>query len=359
MKKTTTTVALAIALVVALLAGCSAGAGSSGDTTATAAAAQKAAGDDTSAVASATGLEAVATASEENIDTHDSPGDYVYDEADVTEISLGATITAEAILLAVPSHGFRAVLESAREETDSATPILSLAKGVEQETLMRMTEVAADVLPNHRVDRIGVLTGPNLAKEIMAGQPAATVIAMQDATAAASLQQVFINPRFRVYTNDDVVGSESAGALKNVMAIAAGMARGLCFGDNTMAMLITRALAELTRLGVAMGGRPLTFAGLAGMGDLIATCMSSQSRNQTVGYGLGQGKKLDEIIAEMNMVAEGVKSTRGILELAKDYGVEMPIAEQVGRVLYDGADPAEAVATLMMRQAKPEAHGIA
>jgi glycerol-3-phosphate dehydrogenase (NAD(P)+) len=193
----------------------------------------------------------------------------------------------------------------------------------------------------------------------MAGQPAATVIAMQDATAAASLQQVFINPRFRVYTNDDVVGSESAGALKNVMAIAAGMARGLGFGDNTMAMLITRALAELTRLGVAMGGRPLTFAGLAGMGDLIATCMSSQSRNQTVGYGLGQGKKLDEIIAEMNQVAEGVKSTPGILALAERHEVEMPIATQVARVLYEGAEPLEAVSNLMGREAKPELHGIA
>jgi glycerol-3-phosphate dehydrogenase (NAD(P)+) len=261
--------------------------------------------------------------------------------------------------MAVPSHGFRSVLEAGRDHINPETPILSLAKGVEQQTLMRMTEVAADVLPAHRRDRIGVLTGPNLAKEIVAGQPAATVIAMADGDAARALQQVFMNPRFRVYTNDDVIGSEAAGALKNVMAIAAGMAHGLGFGDNTMATLITRALAELTRLGTAMGGRPLTFAGLAGMGDLIATCMSSKSRNHTVGYGLGKGKNLDEIIAEMNQVAEGVKSTPGILALADRHGIEMPIATQVARVLYQGVTPVEAVTTLMAREAKPEMHGIA
>ncbi len=273
---------------------------------------------------------------------------------------LAETIAAtEAVVMGVPSHGYRAVLESLREQLGSDTPIISLAKGVERESLMRMTEVTADVLPEHNPDRIGVLTGPNLAKEIAAGQPAATVIGMKDGAAAAALQQVFMSSRFRVYTNDDVVGSESAGALKNVMAIAAGMAHGLGFGDNTMATLITRALAELTRLGVAMGGRPLTFAGLAGMGDLIATCMSSQSRNHTVGYGLGQGKKLDDIIDEMNQVAEGVKSTPGILALADRHGIEMPIATQVARVLYEGAEPLEAVSNLMAREAKPEMHGIA
>ena len=269
-----------------------------------------------------------------------------------------AIADSDAIVMGVPSHGFRSVLELCGDQIAPDTPILSLAKGVERETLMRMTEVTADVLPNHRRDRIGVLTGPNLAKEIVAGQPAATVIAMQDAETAKALQQVFINKSFRVYTNDDVVGSEAAGALKNVMAIAAGMAHGLGFGDNTMATLITRALAELTRIGIAMGGKPLTFAGLAGTGDLIATCMSSQSRNHTVGYGLGRGKKLDEIIAEMNQVAEGVKSTPGILALADRHEIEMPIAVQVARVLYDGASPAEALANLMGREAKPEMHGI-
>lgn len=265
---------------------------------------------------------------------------------------------ADAVVMGVPSHGFRSVLEQGRDHIRPETPIVSLAKGVEHGSLMRMTEVAADVLGDHRRDRIGVLTGPNLAKEIVSGQPAATVIAMEDEESAKALQQVFMGPSFRVYTNDDVVGSESAGALKNVMAIAAGMAHGLGFGDNTMATLITRALAELTRLGIAMGGRPLTFAGLAGMGDLIATCMSAKSRNHTVGYGLGKGKKLDDVIAEMNQVAEGVKSTPGILALAERHGIEMPIATQVARVLYEDASPVEALTNLMAREAKPEMHGI-
>lgn len=286
--------------------------------------------------------------------------DYVLSDQIVATSDLDEALhDADALVMGVPSHGFRSVLETAQSRISTATPILSLAKGVERESLMRMTEVAADVLGDHDPDRIGVLTGPNLAKEIVAGQPAATVIAMKDGDAARALQAVFMSGRFRVYTNNDVVGSEAAGALKNVMAIAAGMAHGLGFGDNTMATLITRALAELTRLGVAMGGQPLTFAGLAGMGDLIATCMSSQSRNHTVGYGLGQGKKLDRIIEEMNQVAEGVKSTPGILALAERHEIEMPIATQVARVLYEGAEPLEAVSNLMAREAKPEMHGIA
>ena len=293
---------------------------------------------------------------------HENPDylpDYQLSDRITATSSLDEALTdADSIVMGVPSHGFRTVLETARDLIGPATSVLSLAKGVERDSLMRMTEVAADVLTDHDPARIGVLTGPNLAKEIVAGQPAATVIAMQDQAAAAALQQVFMSGRFRVYTNDDVIGSEAAGALKNVMAIAAGMAHGLGFGDNTMATLITRALAELTRLGVAMGGRPLTFAGLAGMGDLIATCMSSQSRNHTVGFGLGQGKKLDQIIDEMNQVAEGVKSTPGILALAERHGIEMPIATQVARVLYEGAEPLEAVSNLMAREAKPEMHGI-
>ena len=201
---------------------------------------------------------------------------------------------------------------------------------------------------------IGVLTGPNLAREIAAGQPAASVVAMGDEPTAAAMQHIFMSGRFRVYTNPDVIGCESAGALKNVMAIASGMAHGLGFGDNTIATLITRALNELSRLGVAMGGEAVTFAGLAGMGDLIATCMSSQSRNHRVGFGLGRGRALDHVIDEMNMVAEGVKSTRGILALAQRHQIEMPIAEQVGRVLYEGATATEALAYLMARAPSAE-----
>jgi glycerol-3-phosphate dehydrogenase (NAD(P)+) len=271
---------------------------------------------------------------------------------------LEAAVTgADVVVMGVPSHGFRTVLEQ-MPTLDPSVPVVSLSKGIEQDTLMRMTEVAADVLPDHPRNRIGVLSGPNLAREIAAGQPAASVVAIDDPELASRLQGVFMTPTFRVYTNADVVGAESAGALKNAMAIAAGMAHGLGFGDNTLAALITRALAELTRLGIALGGKPLTFAGLAGMGDLIATCMSSQSRNHRVGFGLGQGRSLEEITGEMRMVAEGVKSTRGILSLAARHGIEMPIAEQVGSVLYEGANPADAVANLMLRQAKGEMEGI-
>ena len=261
---------------------------------------------------------------------------------------------ADVLVMGVPSHGYRSVLEQAAPLLAPEMPILSLTKGIEQSTLMRMTEVTSDVLRDHDRSHIGALTGPNLAREIMAGQPAATVVAMEDEETSAEMQALFMGPRFRVYTNSDVVGAESAGALKNVMALAAGMAEGLGFGLNTVSMLMTRALVEMARLGVAMGGRTPTFAGLAGMGDLIATCMSTESRNHRVGLGLGLGKTIDEIVSEMNMVAEGVKSTSGILSLAERYEVEMPIAEQVGRVLYEDASVPEAIALLMGRSAKAE-----
>lgn len=265
-----------------------------------------------------------------------------------------AVADASVIVMGVPSHGYRDVLTRLRDSIANDVPILSLSKGIEAGTLMRMTEVTTDVLPHHDRSVVGVLTGPNLAREILEGQPAATVIAMEDQGTAASIQRVFGTPRFRVYTNPDVIGSESAGAVKNVMAIAAGMASGQGFGDNTLATLITRALAEMTRLGVAMGGDIRTFSGLAGLGDLVATCNSSQSRNHQVGYGLGQGKELDAIVDEMNMVAEGVKSTRGVLALAHRHEVEMPIAEKVGSVLYDNADVGQALHELMTREARSE-----
>lgn len=269
---------------------------------------------------------------------------------------LEAALTdAEVVVMGVPSHGYREVLSQAAAVVPIDAAILSLSKGIEQGTLKRMTEVTREELPGHDPAIIGVLSGPNLAREVIAGQPAATVIAMADTDRSHTLQQVFMSPSFRVYTNTDVVGCEIAGALKNVMAIAAGMAKGLGFGDNTMATLVTRALAELTRLGVAMGGEPLTFAGLAGMGDLIATCVSSQSRNNRVGTELGRGRSLDDVVSEMNMVAEGVKTTRAVLDLAEEYAIEMPIAHQVGRVLYEGARPRDAVLALMTREAKAEA----
>lgn len=284
-------------------------------------------------------------------------------------VSLPATLTATAdlaaavegadvVVMGVPSHGFRAVLAEAAPLIAPDVPVVSLTKGVEQSTFKRMTEVTAEVLAGHRPDRIGVLSGPNLAGEIAAGQPAATVVAFTDEEMAERLQRIFMTPRFRVYTNPDVVGCETAGALKNVMAIATGIAAGLGYGDNSRAALITRGLAELTRLGVALGGHPLTFLGLAGIGDLVATCSSERSRNRTVGFQLGQGRSLDEIVSEMKMVAEGVKSTEAVLGLAARHGIEVPIAEQVGAVLYLGRPPAEMVDALMGRDPKPELHGI-
>jgi glycerol-3-phosphate dehydrogenase (NAD(P)+) len=263
---------------------------------------------------------------------------------------------ADVIVMGVPSHGFRDVLAQAAPSVVDGAPVISLTKGVEQGSLMRMTEVIADLLPRSPA---GVLTGPNLAKEILAGFPAASVVAVPERDLCADLQRLFSTDVFRVYTNPDVIGCEVAGALKNVMAIASGMADGMGFGDNTRAALITRGLAELTRLGVALGGEPLTFSGLAGMGDLVATCISRQSRNRFVGEELGKGRTIEEIVAAMNMVAEGVKTSKAVVELAARAGIEMPIAEQVVAVLYEGKRAADIIPALMQRQSKAELHGIA
>lgn len=263
---------------------------------------------------------------------------------------------AEVVVMGVPSHGFRSVLSEAAPHVTPGIPVISLTKGVEQGTLKRMTEVIHELLPECAA---GVLTGPNLAQEILAGFPAASVVALADDTVCSELQRLFSTDVFRVYTNPDVIGCEVAGALKNVMAIASGMADGMGFGDNTRAALITRGLAELTRLGVALGGQPLTFSGLAGMGDLVATCISRQSRNRHVGEQLGRGRTLDEIVTEMQMVAEGVKTSRAVVDLARRHGVEMPIAEQVVAVLYEGQRAEDVIPSLMRRQSKAELDGIA
>ena len=263
---------------------------------------------------------------------------------------------ADVVVMGVPSHGFRDILTQLAPFAGQGAVVISLAKGVEQGSLKRMTEVVAEVMPGHPA---GVLTGPNLAKEILAGFPAASVVALADDVTCTDLQRVFSTDVFRVYRNPDVVGCEVAGALKNVMAIASGMADDMGFGDNTRAALITRGLAELTRLGVALGGEPLTFSGLAGMGDLVATCISKQSRNRHVGEQLGNGRTIEEITAEMNMVAEGVKSSRAVLDLATTHDIEMPITEQVVAVIYDGKKAADVIPSLMQREAKAELHGIA
>ncbi|MEH6568105.1 MAG: NAD(P)H-dependent glycerol-3-phosphate dehydrogenase [Halioglobus sp.] len=241
-----------------------------------------------------------------------------------------AVKTADVIIMGIPSHNFRAVLNEVKKHIRAWVPIISLTKGLELESGLRMTEVINEVLPGHPV---GVLTGPNLAREIMAGQAAASVIAMEDDIIVRELQTLFSSGLFRVYTNSDVVGCELGGVLKNIIAIAVGMGDGQGAGDNTRSALITRGLAEVTRLGVAMGGRAETFAGLAGMGDMIATCTSPQSRNRHVGVELGKGRNMQEIIDEMVMVAEGAKSAPAVMALAEKYKVEMPIASDVSRVV--------------------------
>ncbi|MEY4339175.1 MAG: NAD(P)H-dependent glycerol-3-phosphate dehydrogenase [Actinomycetota bacterium] len=258
---------------------------------------------------------------------------------------------ADVLVMAVPSHGYRDVAAEAARHLRPWVPVVSLTKGLERASRKRMSEVTRDEMPGHPV---AVLTGPNLAKEILAGQPAASVVAIDDNDIAAELQRLFSRPTLRVYTNDDVVGCEVGGVVKNVIAIASGMAEGMGFGDNTRATLITRGLAEMTRLGIAMGGHAVTFAGLAGMGDLIATCSSKQSRNNMVGFELGRGRSIADVLADMSMVAEGVKSSPSVLDLARRHGVDMPITEQVVAVCHQGRPAAEALTALMQRSRKSE-----
>lgn len=246
--------------------------------------------------------------------------------ADIKE----AVQDCDVLVMGVPSHSFRDVLEQVKPHLRPWVPVISLTKGLELSSGQRMTQLIQDVLVGHPV---GVLTGPNLAREIIAGQAAASVLAMEDEIILGELQKIFHSGLFRVYTNTDLLGCELGGVLKNIIAIAVGMGDGLGAGDNTRSALITRGLAEVTRLGIAMGGRQETFAGLAGMGDMIATCTSNLSRNRHVGVQLGKGRKIDDIIEEMVMVAEGVKSAPAVMALAKQYNVQMPIATDVFSVV--------------------------
>jgi glycerol-3-phosphate dehydrogenase (NAD(P)+) len=264
-----------------------------------------------------------------------------------------AVEAADVLVMGVPSHGMRATLEAAAPHVRPWIPIVSLAKGLEAGTRLRPTEVIDEVLPGHPA---GVLSGPNLAREVLGGYAAAAVMAMPDEHIARSLQAIFASRVFRVYTGTDVLGCELGGVLKNVIAIAAGMGEGLGVGDNTRALVITRGLAEVTRLGTAMGGHQETFAGLTGLGDLMATCMSPLSRNRRVGEQLARGRTIDEIAAEMNQVAEGVKSARVVVELAAQYEVAMPIATEVDAVVNDGRSAEEAFRGLRRVQPRSEAH---
>ena len=262
-----------------------------------------------------------------------------------------AVAGAGVVLMAVPSHGFRSVLADLLPSLEPGVPVISLAKGIESGSSLRMSEIVTELAPDNPA---GVLTGPNLAREVAGGQPAASVVALRDAREAARIQELLHTRTFRVYTGSDVVGCEIAGATKNVMAIAAGICDGLGLGENTRAVLITRGLAELGRLGVTLGGQNLTFGGLAGVGDLVATCASPHSRNRTVGFELGRGRALAEIVGGTRMVAEGVKTAGPLLRLARAHEVEMPIVEQVEAIVEGRRSPRDALLALMDRPARPE-----
>jgi glycerol-3-phosphate dehydrogenase (NAD(P)+) len=261
---------------------------------------------------------------------------------------------ADVVVLAVPSQTLRANLESWRPAVPPAAVLVSLMKGVELGTHLRMSEVVAEVAQVPAA-RVAVVSGPNLAREIAVRQPTATVVACQDAAAAELVADACSAPYFRPYTNTDVVGVELGGAVKNVIALAVGIAEGMGLGDNTKATIITRGLAETARLGVALGADPATLAGLAGLGDLVATCASPLSRNRTLGVALGQGMDLEQATAAAKHTAEAVKSCRPILELARAHDVDMPITEQVVEVVHGGADVREMGSRLLGRPRKPEA----
>lgn len=263
---------------------------------------------------------------------------------------------AEAVVMVTPSIGVRQTAESMKPYLGSDIPVCILSKGVEQDTLFLMTEVLTDVLGNR--ERIAGLSGPNHAEEVSRGVPSATVVASYSEDVRRLFQDAFMTSFFRVYTNSDVVGVELCGASKNIVAIAAGMCDGLGYGDNTKATLMTRGLAEMSRLGAALGANPLTYMGLAGMGDLIVTCTSRHSRNRGLGQLIAEGGTMQDFYDKTHMVAEGAVACISVSELGKREGVEMPMTELVRAVLYDGLDPREAGSLLMGREARDELHGM-
>jgi len=280
-----------------------------------------------------------------------------------------AVTDKEVILFVVPSHGLREVAKQVAMALEdlSKSPnhqitkspnlpyaVVSASKGIENKTLLTMTEIMEEVLPSRLSGRLAALSGPSFAQEVASSIPTAVTIAASEHKLCTGLQDLFTTETFRVYTSLDLMGVQLGGALKNVMAIASGISDGMGFGTNTRAALITRGLAEMSRLGMRLGANPLTFAGLAGLGDLVLTCTGDLSRNRQVGLKLGQGRSIETILKEMNMVAEGVKTTNSVYALAEKYKVEMPITNQVYRVLYQGLDPKDAVNELLTRPPRQE-----
>ncbi len=282
------------------------------------------------------------------------PGIPIPDSIGVTDDAEVAVLDRDAVVFAVPSHIVRQVARNLKPVIDDDTLVVNVAKGIENGTLARMSEVLAEELERPIAGRIASLVGPSHAEEVSRRLPTTVVSAALKESTAVETRELFMTDYFRVYTNTDLVGAELGVSLKNVIAIAAGICDGMGFGDNTKGALITRGLAEITRLGVAMGGRPETFAGLSGMGDLITTCISRHSRNRHVGEAIASGKTLEEVLASMVMVAEGVRTTRSVKALSERHDMEMPISEQMHHVLFEDRDPREAISELMSREPKSE-----
>jgi glycerol-3-phosphate dehydrogenase (NAD(P)+) len=282
------------------------------------------------------------------------PGHKLPQKVQVTDNAAASLETAELVIGAVPSAHARSVYRRILPHLERGTVILSATKGLEPATHERMSEVIEQVVSPEFPPRIAVLSGPSFAAEAAAGQPTAVVLASSDGALANELQEEFAAPNFRLYTNDDVLGVELAGAMKNVIAIAAGVCQGLGLGSNPLAALITRGLAEMTRLAVSLSGRAETLSGLAGLGDLVLTCTGSLSRNRHVGVELGKGRALAEILDGMRMVAEGVGTSGALLALAREAGIELPITQQVEAILHQGRSPREAIRSIMERPLKRE-----
>lgn len=270
-----------------------------------------------------------------------------------SDITKAAT-HAETIIVAVPTKAIREVCEKLKAELTKKILFVHVSKGIEPDSLKRISEILAESLPAENVEEIVVLSGPSHAEEVVLHHPTTVTATCANIYAAEKVQDLFMNQFFRVYTNDDVIGVEIGGALKNVIALAAGITDGLNYGDNAKAALITRGLAEITRLGVKMGGNPFTFSGLTGMGDLIVTCTSVHSRNWRAGNMLGQGMMLQEVLDQMGMVVEGVRTTKAAYQLAEKYGVAMPISTELYSVLFNDVEPKVAVDALMLRMKKRE-----
>ena len=282
------------------------------------------------------------------------PGFPLHDSIHVTADLEEAVSLGEYITFVVPSHVLRSVVRNAKPFFDRSKKFISATKGVETDSQMRMSEIVCQEVQDNDFNRIAVLSGPSFAEEVAREIPTVVVAASPDTSFALEVQELFMSPAFRVYVNSDITGVELGGALKNVMAIAAGISDGVGFGDNSKAALLTRGIVEMTRLGVELGADPKTFSGLSGIGDLILTCMGKLSRNLHVGQEIGKGRKLDDILNEMVNVAEGVKTAQSVKELSKRTGIETPIMEQVYKILFEGSEPRSATVELMTREPKTE-----